>query len=170
MSDLFYTDRPNAVIDRVVETISYSSHIGQVLTKRAARMAEYLTTARSAETLRRWQRHVWCGFSAEDQRRFDERWQLIRALPERGWTVFVSIAPMLGPVRLPDDFLSHGDRVWAICSGEQGPDARPMDVAWARAVRDQCSAAGVPFFMLQMAHRAPIPADLLIRQFPRVPG
>jgi hypothetical protein len=30
----------------------------------------------------------------------------------------------------------------------------------ARAVRDQCAAAGVPFFMKQMSRKAPIPRPL----------
>jgi hypothetical protein len=30
------------------------------------------------------------------------------------------------------------------------PRARPFNIAWARSVRDQCEAAGVPFFMKQM--------------------
>lgn len=33
--------------------------------------------------------------------------------------------------------------------GESGGDARPMHPAWARAIRDQCADAGVPFFFKQ---------------------
>jgi protein gp37 len=43
-----------------------------------------------------------------------------------------------------------------------------LDPAWARAVRAQCRAAGVPLFVKQMSKKAPIPPDLLIRQFPAV--
>ncbi|MEN6536687.1 MAG: DUF5131 family protein, partial [Bryobacteraceae bacterium] len=38
---------------------------------------------------------------------------------------------------------------WVICGGESGPDARPMHPEWARDLRDQCVAAGVPFFFKQ---------------------
>ena len=38
---------------------------------------------------------------------------------------------------------------WAIVGGESGPGARPMHPAWARSIRDQCAAAGVPFFFKQ---------------------
>ena len=38
---------------------------------------------------------------------------------------------------------------WVICGGESGPNARPMHPDWARALRDQCAAAGVPFFFKQ---------------------
>jgi protein gp37 len=72
---------------------------------------------------------------------------------------------MLGPVILPPDFLSHGERIWCICSEEEGRGARFMDFDWARALRDQCAAASVPFFMLQRMARD-IPPDLFVRQFP----
>jgi len=35
---------------------------------------------------------------------------------------------------------------WVICGGETGPGARPMHPDWVRGLRDQCQAAGVPFF------------------------
>jgi protein gp37 len=80
---------------------------------------------------------------------------------------------------------SHGPFVdWVIVGGESGPGARPMHPDWARSLRDQCQAAGVPFFMKQMGEavteRLPlrlsrkggeldeIPADLRVREFPDV--
>jgi protein gp37 len=39
---------------------------------------------------------------------------------------------------------------WVICGCESGPRRRPMDVQWARDLRDQCEAAGVPFFLKQL--------------------
>ena len=91
----------------------------------------------------------------------------MRQLASLGFVVFVSVAPMLGPVWLPPDFLAHGERIWCICSGEEGRGARFMDASWARALRAQCAEANVPFFLLQMSGRKPIPADLFVRQFPR---
>lgn len=38
---------------------------------------------------------------------------------------------------------------WVICGGESGPGARPMHTRWARDLRDQCVAAGVPFHFKQ---------------------
>jgi protein gp37 len=38
---------------------------------------------------------------------------------------------------------------WVIVGGESGPGARPMHPDWARSLRDQCAAAGVPFFFKQ---------------------
>ena len=165
MSDLFIETRPISEIDRVVSILTASHHVGLLLTKRPHRMADYFA-GQAALTQQRWRAKLWLGFSAERQKEFDERWPHVRQLAADGWTVFVSIAPMLGPVVLPAHLLYFGDRAWVICSGEQGLHARPMDPRWCRSVRDQCAEAGVPFFMKQMSGKSRIPADLLIRQFP----
>lgn len=90
-------------------------------------------------------------------------------LAERGWFVFVACNPMLGPVVLPDDFLAYGPDTWVVNEGEdKGPRWRWMDPAWARALRDQCAAANIPYFFRQMAGEKPIPADLRnLHAFPR---
>jgi protein gp37 len=76
---------------------------------------------------------------------------------------FASIEPMLGPVILdcnaPD---------WIICGGESGRSPREMDPQWARDLRDGARRFNRKFFMKQMTGKKPIPADLLIRQFPLV--
>ena len=38
---------------------------------------------------------------------------------------------------------------WVVCGGESGPGARPCHPDWIRSLRDQCQAAGVPFFFKQ---------------------
>lgn len=38
---------------------------------------------------------------------------------------------------------------WIIAGGESGPNARPTNADWFRSLRDQCSAAGVPFHFKQ---------------------
>jgi protein gp37 len=38
---------------------------------------------------------------------------------------------------------------WVIAGGESGPNARPSHPDWFRSLRDQCAAAGVPFFFKQ---------------------
>ena len=57
---------------------------------------------------------------------------------------------------------------WVVCGGESGARARPMQPVWARSLRDQCQAAGVPFFFKQISKKAPIPVDLQIREYPNV--
>jgi protein gp37 len=38
---------------------------------------------------------------------------------------------------------------WVVAGGESGRGARPMHPDWARSLRDQCAAAGVPFLFKQ---------------------
>lgn len=47
---------------------------------------------------------------------------------------------------------------WVVVGGESGPAARPMHPYWARSLRDQCAAAGMPFFFKQWGEF--IPASL----------
>lgn len=62
---------------------------------------------------------------------------------------------------------------WVIAGGESGHGARPAHPDWFRSLRDQCAAAGVPFFFKQGSKDWPdyknydaFPNDLKIRQFP----
>ena len=100
--------------------------------------------------------NVWIGVSVEDQQRADERIPILLTIP--AVVRFLSVEPMLGPVDLRQWTLAeHGRRFigakpgidWVICGGESGKGARRMDPAWAESVRDQCVAAGVPFFFKQ---------------------
>jgi protein gp37 len=167
MSDLFHKDRPTETIDDVCVTLAASEHIGLLVTKRTRRMTEYFI-AQPPRTVRLWKDKLWLGFSAERQLEFDRRWADMRVLAAADWFIFVSVAPLIDPVTLPPDFLALGKRTWVVVAGEQGPhDAcRDMEPDWARLIRDQCRAAGIPFFLKQMARKKPIPPDLLHREFP----
>jgi len=152
--------RPIEVIDRIFETITFTPHIGLVLTKYPEQMVEYFRTKPAW-----WRKKIWLGFSAGDQRWWDRRWAIMRELAELGWFVFTSIQPMLAPVVLPDDFLRLGK--WVICGGEQAPGNRYMDANWGRSLHNQCVLGGLPFFCKQMT-RLWRPPDLLFQQFPKV--
>lgn len=52
-----------------------------------------------------------------------------------------------------------GNIDWMIVGGESGHGARPMHPDWARGLRDQCQAAGVPFFFKQWGEFAPVPQN-----------
>ena len=62
---------------------------------------------------------------------------------------FLSLEPLLGP--FPNLKLAGID--WVIVGGESGPGARRMLPEWALDLRDQCRAAGVPFFFKQWGGR-----------------
>lgn len=119
--DLFHESVPDEWIDRVFAVMALATqHTFQVLTKRATRMRDYVSTragdymvvmpeaARIAgATLQDCKRagllswplsNVWLGVSAEDQSRANERVPDLLATPA---TVrFVSAEPLLGPVNL----------------------------------------------------------------------
>jgi protein gp37 len=114
-----------------------------------------------------WSRHavpenVWIGVTCESQEYFDRRYPLLHDI--KGIR-FISYEPALGPLTL-----GQARPNWIICGGESGPGARLMQPQWARCLRDECRGAGVAFFLKQMTGKAPIPADLMVRQFPKQRG
>jgi len=133
--------------------------------------------------------NVWLGVTAETQATADRRVPILLDTP--AIRRFVSVEPMLTVVSLhrwlhvihrPDlagePFrgwsleLSFMERImaddyclpeidWVICGGETGSQYRRMDPGWARVLRDQCGAAGVPFFFKQSSAAAPGTGDVL---------
>lgn len=104
--------------------------------------------------------NVWLGISVVNQEEADRDIPKLLRVPAR--VRFISYEPALGPI-YRDNWRGID---WLICGGESGPGARMMQPDWARSIRDQCKAHGVAFFMKQMTKKAPIPEDLLIREFP----
>lgn len=113
-----------------------------------------------------WPSNLWLGTSVEDQKTADERIPELLAIPAA--VRFLSCEPLLGQVNLFSSMtgeLLHtsgnefdpGRIDWVICGGESGPNARPMHPDWARSLRDQCQAAGVPFLFKQWGEWRPTP-------------
>jgi protein gp37 len=113
--------------------------------------------------------NVQLGVSVEDQKTADERIPLLLQTPAA--VRFISAEPLLGAVDLEQyveaafciDASQREFTVpalgWVICGGESGPGARPMHPDWARGLRDQCVAAGVPFFFKQWGEWIPWQPD-----------
>jgi len=142
MSDLFHARVPPSFIAKVFEVMrSTPQHTYQVLTKRplrAARLAPELP----------WPANVWIGVSVEDVR-VAHRVDHLRRVPAA--VRFLSCEPLLGSL----DTLDLSDIDWVIAGGESGPNYRPMDVRWARGIRDSCQSQDVPFFFKQWGGRTP---------------
>lgn len=115
--------------------------------------------------------NIWLGTTAENQAEADRRIPHLLAAPAA--KRFLSCEPLLGPVDLqackawrdcniPEyggpghEFVSvlHG-LDWIIAGGESGPKARPTRIEWARNLRDQCVAAGIPYFWKQWGEFTP---------------
>lgn len=141
MSDLFHEDVPDAYIEQVVRVMQLADwHTYQVLTKRAGRLCELLTS-RLADAARA--PHIWWGVSVEDRRHGLPRLELLRAAPAA--IKFLSIEPLLEDL----GELSLEGVDWVIVGGESGAGARTMEQAWVENVLARCGAAGVPFFFKQ---------------------
>jgi len=56
---------------------------------------------------------------------------------------------------------------WIVAGGESGPRARPPHPDWFRTVRDQCQAAGVPFFFKQWGEWEPVEPKDRLKNWPQ---
>lgn len=162
-SDLFHDDVPDDFIARVFGVMAATPrHEYQVLTKRPGRMRSLLN---SGEFARRcsafggalgdlpWPLpNIWLGTSIEDQRWANVRVPLLLDTPAA--VRFLSAEPLLGAVRIGRNSIKGIG--WVIAGGESGAGARPAHPDWFRSLRDECQAAGVPFFFKQYGVWAPV--------------
>lgn len=196
MSDLFYGDEEDRIfcekknipftpvpfefIDRVFAVMALCpQHTFQILTKRPARMAEYLTE-RSGEAMGVYHRSgarssiggpgpivnamdVISPEAGTTIRNFRSRWPLPNVWlgtsvedQTRANLRIPQLQACPGAVRFLscEPLLSSINHTldgihWLIAGGESGSRARPMHPDWARSIRDQCQAAGVSFFFKQ---------------------
>ena len=182
MSDLFHREIPDDYLRHVWDVMRRADrHVYQVLTKRAHRMrrrihdlhlpllphvwlgvsveSQELADNRLPELLR---------IPGEDLVRF------VSAEPRLGPVDLTSYLPgpnHIADLGVPGPYATSIDRLgverydwdrqpvsplaWVITGGESGPRRRPMHYDWARALRDQCAVAGVPFFYKQGNHLRP---------------
>ena len=142
--------------------------------------------------------NAWIGVSTENQEYTRKR--VLELMAVRAAVRWLSAEPLLGPIdpfgvvpcsmcgaRADDPAdrcgLCYGRRPpfdWCIVGGESGPGARPMDLAWARKLRDQCAKAKVAYFFKQLGNTQAreigakrkgdtfeqFPDDLKVHEFP----
>jgi protein gp37 len=170
MSDLFHPDVPVGFLADVLDVAHRTpQHTYQVLTKRSKRLAEL------ADQLD-WPPNVWIGVSIENDR-YAFRARHLAEVPAE--VRFLSCEPLIGAV----PSLDLGGIDWMIVGGESGTNARPLDLAWVRDLREQCTESNVAFFVKQLGTGWSLaaghgrshggepevwPADLRVRQMPDV--
>jgi len=194
MSDLFHPDVSDERRAKMLAMpLLCPQHTFMFLTKRPQRMADLLNNKHFLRYIEvvytinvrrldlglpieppKWPpKNAWGLVTVENQDRADKRipWLLKTPFAVRG----VSVEPMLGSVDiehwLGDNFSSlYGGFApglsWIIAGAETGPGARPMDLAWARDLRDQCKEAGVPYFFKRPSPSTEMPPDLMVREWP----
>ena len=171
MGDLFHADVQLGYIRRIWNVMAKClRHQFILLTKRPERMhifAQWLAGADDI-SIAEWPRNVILGVSVENQAAADERipWLLWTPAAKR----VVSYEPALSAVDffswLEPDYQGISQQAewepvdrndprynaidWVIAGCESGPRRRPAQLDWFRQVRDQCIAAGTPYFLKQM--------------------
>lgn len=164
MADVFEDRRDlDAPRDRLWALIADTPNLDWLLlTKRPERVAHIAPW-------RVWPRNVWLGATIENQRWAEKR--LPHLLSHPAVVHFVSCEPLLGPIDLAP-WMSQGVHCvgWVIAGGESGHRARPMNPFWARSLRDQCRAHGVPFHFKQWGNWRPAAGSLEGRAVRVMPG
>lgn len=174
-SDLFFPKVTDTQRDRIFEVMDRAPiHIFIVLTKRSAEMRDYVNK-RYPNGAPSW---IWFGVSIEDQENAEQRvpdllatnakvrWvscepligpiDLTHLYHDETMTDALDGMSEQGVFPRGDSFVAidpkyreHGKIAWVVVGGESGHGARPMHPDWARALRDQCKAASVPYFFKQ---------------------
>lgn len=184
-TDIFHEEVPDEWLDELLMVmLECPQHTFQILTKRPKRMRDYVNS--KPFEVRKVMRNIWLGVSAEDQATADERIPYL--LDTAAHVRWLSAEPLLGLIDLTSgnpggaqsaNYLTGMYRGppwlgsgldWVVVGGESGPASRPMHLDWARLLRDQCAAAGVPFFFKQWGDWLPhgvIDAAGMTRSNPR---
>lgn len=124
--------------------------------------------------------NVWMGTSVEDQKRANERIPVLLEIP--ALVRWLSIEPLIGPVSIfevLDNSRAIWDNPWSklhwmVVGGESGVDCRPMDLDWARNIRDEIAPfAHIAYHFKQIGgvrnkqkELKDFPEDLRIRDYP----
>lgn len=188
MGDLFHESVPVDWIYEVFRVMEMcQQHTFMLLTKRPEQMRRMIMGVVTGYAVEH-RKNIWLGVTAENQRRADERIPILLQIPAA--VRFVSVEPMLDPVLLTDmegpdiykrrwleDWIVPGgdgsmDTLgldWVICGAETGPGKRGMRRDWARALRDQCVSADVPFFFKKDSTGSRLLDGRMWEQMPEAP-
>lgn len=174
MTDLFQDAVSDDVLDYLLTRFTEWSNLYiQLLTKRAQRMREVLQ--------KRWDtsppEHIWVGVSAENQEWYDKRLPELLGTP--AFVRYLSLEPILGAIDLHLDYEicdtneTVANRIHQVIIGaESGHNARVAELGWIRDIVEQCKQRSVPVFVKQLNKKDgdfnEWPADLQIRQYPRI--
>lgn len=182
MGDALHPSVEPAWLDMILEVIKATPHITYIWLTKYVENLPRLFYAEAPEAAVRLLRegealpNLILGTSIESQAYVRRADALLAAWS--GPTV-VSAEPLLGLLDLTAP-LAHG-LSWVIAGGESGAGARPCPVEWLLALRNQCAAAGVPYFCKQLgavwakqhggsdrkgATWALWPEDLRVREYP----
>ncbi len=138
MGDVFHDQVSDDFLRRIFDMMNFRKDLRfMVLTKRPERMATWPGP---------WAPHIWAGTTVGHRGKLAiQRLEDLRRTPAR--IRFVSAEPMLEDLGSIDLTGIHQ----VLVGGESGSGYRPLNMAWARALRDRCVNAGVAYFHKQDA-------------------
>ena len=161
LADVFDNEVNELWRDDLFALIEATPHlVWLLLTKRIGNVLKMTEAGRGNPCL---PRNVAIGATIANQEEYErDAWKL-RDVKERREPLFTfgSFEPLLGRI-----WLDHNAPDLVIVGGESGQGARDMPAEWPRSLRDQSQQRSRWFFMKQMARKAEIPADLMVRQWP----
>ena len=141
MSDLFHRDVTDEFILANFKVMAECPrHTFQVLTKRSQRLAQFCHQYYPNGL----PPNVWVGVSVGVQQDVNKAVDLATVAAAVRW---LSCEPLVGSVVIPPETLRQLQ--WVVIGGESGPGARRMLPEWARGLRADCRAVGVPVFWKQ---------------------
>lgn len=146
MSDLFHKNCTFDFIEQVFETMMIGNwHIYQILTKRAERMAEFISIWLKKKNLLEVPKHIWLGVSCGIQKAV-KRIEILKTIPAK--IKFVSVEPLLELVSAAFDGIH-----WVIVGGESGVGFRPVKKEWIIEIQKSCEKSGTCFYFKQWGGR-----------------
>jgi protein gp37 len=160
MGDTFTESLPLDWLAPELPLMAASPHLWLLLTKRAHRQRQFAEQYELPD-------NVWCGTSITTV----QKQRLTHLLATRAAKHYVSYEPLWAPVDW-QPWLDLG-LDWLIVGGESGNPAFPMDLKALEQTVRQCQDAKIPIFVKQdsgstSGRRGRIPAELWVRQMPRV--
>lgn len=180
LADVFDNQVPVQWRRDLFDLIEATPHLDWLLLTKRIGNARSLYAEAYLDSARQWPANVWLGATVVNQGEADRDIPKLLAVPAR--VRFLSMEPLMGPVDLEQacdiaelehcagtwDTMADPQRChlafrhgsvrlldWVIVGGESGHGARPMHPQWARDLRDQCEAAGVPFLFKQWGEWTP---------------
>lgn len=135
------------LLDEVIIPVSGQEgrrHQWQWLTKQPARMADFSLWLASRSIS--WPRNLWAGTSVTTQRS-TTRLKTLANVGDDSTIRFASVEPQWEPIDLRR-WLPDLD--WVIQGGHSGSHDHPFAIEWADALREQCRAHRVAYFLKQL--------------------
>jgi len=159
-------------IDQILEVIvSCPQHTFFSLTKQPKNLEEKIYKVTEENPMRElgggdYLPNLYNGITITDQEDADTMIPQLLDIPGKHW---ISIEPMLGPIRIYPNYFSHhntfGSRIdWVVVGCHNQPKKYPCKIEWIEDIVEQCQFAGVPIWVKQIPINNRVCHD--INQFP----